>query len=187
MTFRDVAKTDWYYSEVEKAFDAGLIDGMNENEFAPEKTLTVAQAIKLAAALHQLDKKGEVKLENGLTNWYSTYVDYAVVNDIVDDDYAKRGKDEMNEAITRAEFVNILHGALPYYNAINSVPDNAIPDVKMDHPHAAEIYAFYRAGILTGNDDNGTFKPDATIKRCEVAAILVRMFDSSARKSITLG
>jgi len=187
MTFRDVAKTDWYYSEVEKAFDAGLIDGMNENEFAPEKTLTVAQAIKLAAALHQLDKKGEVKLENGLTNWYSTYVDYAVVNDIVDDDYAKVGKDEMNEAITRAEFVNILHGALPYYNVINSVPDNAIPDVKMDHPHAAEIYEFYRAGILTGNDDIGTFKPDATIKRCEVAAILVRMFDSSARKSITLG
>jgi hypothetical protein len=66
------------------------------------------------------------------------------------------------------------------------VADNAIPDVKMGDKYADEIYEFYRAGILTGNDAAGTFAPDSNIKRSEVAAILIRMFDVSARQSVTL-
>ena len=51
---------------------------------------------------------------------------------------------------------------------------------------APEIYAFYRAGILTGSDQSGTFRPASSIQRCEVAAILVRMFTEAERVSITL-
>ena len=72
------------------------------------------------------------------------------------------------------------------YKAINEVADNAIPDVKMDHKYAAEIYEFYRAGILVGNNAKGTFLPEDTINRAEMSAILIRMFDASARKTITL-
>lgn len=45
----------------------------------------------------------------------------------------------------------------------------------------------YRAGVLAGSDKSGTFLPDANIKRCEVAAILTRMMDESARKDVTTG
>ncbi len=64
--------------------------------------------------------------------------------------------------------------------------DNAIPDVKTGDAYAAEIYAFYRAGILTGSDQSGTFRPASSIQRCEVAAILFRMFTEAERVSITL-
>lgn len=50
-----------------------------------------------------------------------------------------------------------------------------------------EIYAFYRAGILDGSLADGSFLPDSGIKRSEVAAIIVRMFDTSERRSVTLG
>lgn len=49
-----------------------------------------------------------------------------------------------------------------------------------------EIYTFYRAGILTGSDKNGTFYPTNDIKRSEIAAILSRMYDKTARKTVSL-
>ena len=94
----------------------------------------------------------------------------------------------MNAVITRQEFVHILYGAHAFYGyrPMNSIADNSIPDVKMGSAYASEIYAFYRAGILTGSDAAGTFCPGASIKRSEVAAILVRMYDDTARKYVSL-
>ena len=73
-----------------------------------------------------------------------------------------------------------------FRSGMNAVADDAIPDVKMSDSFAAEIYAFYRAGILTGSDDAGTFHPVSTIKRSEAAAILTRIYSPSARMGITL-
>ena len=184
--FADVLSDSWYYSSVKAAWENDLIDGVTANEFKPNATLTVAQTIKLAAALHQLDRTGEVSLKNGGANWYDSYVNYAVTNGIIEKDYANYTKAQMNAPVTRGEFVHIFHGAEEAYKAINTVADNAIPDVKTTDKFAPEIYEFYRAGILTGSDAKGTFHSASTIKRSEAAAILLRMFEASARKSITL-
>ena len=184
--FADVPSDSWYYSSVKAAWENGLIDGVTVNEFKPNATLTVAQTIKLAAALHQLDRTGEVSLKNSGANWYDSYVNYAVVNGIIEKDYANYTKAQMNAPVTRGEFVHIFHGAEEAYKAINTVANNAIPDVKATDKFAAEIYEFYRAGILTGSDAKGTFHSASTIKRSEAAAILLRMFEASARVSIDL-
>ena len=184
--FADVPSDSWYYSSVKAAWENGLIDGVTANEFKPNATLTLAQTIKLAAALHQLDRTGEVSLKNGGANWYDSYVNYAVTNGIIEKDYANYTKAQMNAPVTRGEFVHIFHGAEEAYKAINTVADNAIPDVKTTDKFAAEIYEFYRAGILTGSDAKGTFHSASTIKRSEVSAILVRMFDTASRQNITL-
>ena len=184
--FLDVPSDSWYYSSVKAAWENDLIDGVTANEFKPNATLTVAQTIKLAAALHQLDRTGEVSLKNSGANWYDSYVSYAVTNGIIEKDYANYTKAQMNAPVTRGEFVHIFHGAEEAYKAINTVADNAIPDVKTNDKFAAEIYEFYRAGILTGSDAKGTFHSASTIKRSEAAAILLRMFEASARKSIIL-
>ena len=184
--FTDVPSDSWYYSSVKAAWENDLIDGVTANEFKPNATLTVAQTIKLAAALHQLDRTGEVSLKNGGANWYDSYVNYAVTNGIIEKDYANYTKAQMNAPVTRGEFVHIFHGAEEAYKAINTVADNAIPDVKTTDKFAAEIYEFYRAGILTGSDAKGTFHSASTIKRSEAAAILLRMFEAAARVSIDL-
>ena len=187
MPFTDVYRSDWFYDDVQNAWENDLIDGVTATSFRPYETLTVAQAIKLAAVLHQLDNMGYVNLSNGYTNWYDTYVDYAVDNGIIENKYASYTMAQMNAPISRNEFVHIFYGAMSYYSQWNSVADNAIPDVKIGDKYADEIYTFYRAGILTGNDAAGTFTPNSSIKRSEVAAILSRMYDSSARKYISLG
>lgn len=185
-SFMDVAKTDWFYQEVYSAWENGLIDGISSTEYRPEETLTVAQAIKLSAALHQKMTNGKVTLANGTDFWYSTYVDYAVDAGILDAAYCNYTYAQMNAAVTREEFVHILFGAIRTYNEINVIADNSIPDVKSGSKYSNEIYTFYRAGILIGNDAQGTFYPTSSIKRSEVAAILVRMYDTSARLHKTL-
>ena len=186
--FSDVAETDWFYANVKEAWENGLIDGVTATQFRPNETLTVAQAIKLAAAFHELYNTGDVRLTNGAANWYDTYVAYAVENGIIDSKYASYDAAKMNKAIDRSEFVSIFVKAMDDAALVgyNNVADNAIPDVKTDDENAEAIYKFYRAGILTGSDAKGTFNPTSSIKRSEVAAILSRMYNENVRQSITL-
>ena len=181
--FYDVDSDDWFYEPVKSAWANELIDGVTARYFKPDSTLTVAQAIKLAAALHQKQSVGFVTLQNGGTHWYDNYVNYAVANSLIEAAYQSKSAEDMNRAVTRAEFVHILSKLLNA-GTINTV--NSIPDVKAGDAYADEIFAFYRAGILTGSDRLGTFHPESSLKRSEAAAILVRLYDATQRQYITL-
>ncbi len=188
--FTDVKPTDWFYADVMTAVENGLINGMTATTFSPDGELTVAQAIKLAACMHQLNKDGAVTLTNG-SPWYQSYLDYAVRENILDSAFVGLTEAQYNAAITRRDYVLIFYHALPSteYAQINSIADGAIPDVKAGDAGADEIYAFYRAGILTGSGDAATmnwFLPDTNIARREVATTLTRMFDDTARKTFSL-
>ena len=163
------------------------ISGKTATTFVPGDNMTIAEAVKLAACMHQLYNQSFVDLANGVApaKWYSTYMSYAVEKGIIASDLSAKA----NENITRRDFVKIFHAALPEaeYVQTGSVKDDAIPDVKIADDGGKQIYGFYRAGILTGSDAAGTFKPESNIVRSEVAAILTRMFDKSTRKTIVLG
>lgn len=185
--FTDVSRSSWYYDSVRAAWEKDLIDGVTRTLYKPDDTLTVAQAIKLSAALHQmLNNNGKVSLRNGSPYWYSSYVSYAVDNGIIEKMYLDYTPAQMNTPVKRNEFVHIFYGAMSDYRQINTVADNKIPDVITTDTYALEIYTFYRAGILTGSDKNGTFYPTNDIKRSEVAAILSRIYDKTARKTVSL-
>lgn len=177
--FVDVPSTAWYYKDVMNANKLGLIDGKTPTEFKANDNMTYAEAIKLAACMNQLHSEGRVTLKNG-SPWYQTYVDYAKAHGIPAD------YDGMNEKISRMDYVHIFYHALPEssYTKINNV--SAVPDLYFKGTIAKEILAFYNAGILTGNDSKGNFAPDSNIKRSEVAAILSRMMDNSARKTFSI-
>ena len=188
LTFSDVPAGSWYAEYVYAAVDLGLIDGVAEGRYGPDESFTLAQAIKIAACMHQLYHEGAVTLTNG-SPWYTTYVDYAVRNGIAPESYGALSRAEYDSPISRRDYVRLFYNALPAseYLAINNIADGAIPDVAAGSIGSEEIYAFYRAGILDGSLADGSFLPDSGIKRSEVAAIIARMFDDSLRKSVTLG
>ncbi len=181
MTFKDVPKSEWYYNSVKKAVEMDLINGKPGNVFEPEEKLTYAEAVKLAAAMHQKNENGIVTLVNG-NPWYQSYVDYCKTNSIISKDY------DWNKPATRAGYMEIFAKALPdtALSPINTIPDGAIPDVPMSHPQALAIYKLYRAGVLNGSDSAHSCKPADNIRRCEVAAILVRMMDASERIAFSM-
>ena len=185
-SFTDIQYSNWFFVDVSAAHARGLIDGMSASSYAPDGQLTTAQAVKLAACLHQRYYKGSVTLSNSSSGrWYQSYIDYAIANDILDE---APSETVCNAPISRSDFVRIFYRALPRsnYAAINSIADNAIPDVSLNEANASEIYTFYRAGILTGSDDAGSFLSSSSIRRSEVAAILTRMYEPGARKNVTL-
>ena len=183
LPFQDVPSGEWYYNDVKIAYETGLINGMDATTFAPKSDMTYAQAVKLAACMHQKYTTGSVTLANGSPDWWDSYVDYAKNNNIIYKDY------DWNSPATRAGYVEIFAYALPEeaLKEINTIADGYIPDVGSTHPQATEIYKLYRAGILNGRDEIGTFTPDDNISRAEVAAILTRMMNESARKSLIVG
>ena len=183
--FVDVPASAWYADAVCSAWANGLIDGVDKTHFRPDGSLTVAQAIKLAAALHQRLQTGEVTLENG-SPWYRSYLEYAVTNGIVEEAYLRCSAEALNVPVQRDEFAHILYGAAKSYTAINELGADALPDVKTGDRYAAEIYTLYRAGVLTGSDRSGTFYPASSLRRSEAAAILIRAFDESARRTVSL-
>lgn len=181
--FSDVTPDKWFFSDVVTATERGLINGKTAATYEPYSELTVAEAVKLAACLSQLKADGAVTLQNSSgTPWYRSYVDYALEKGIISGEYP-----DYNSAITREEFVHIFYSAYPAseYKAKNSVADGAIPDIAAEDKYAAEIYAFYRAGILTGDATNH-FNPKTAIVRSEVAAVLTRMYVEDARQTVTL-
>ena len=185
MPFVDVPASAWYADAVRDAWANGLIDGVNATHFEPDGSLTVAQAIKLAAALHQRIENGTVTLKNG-SPWYRSYLEYAVEHGVIEESYLGYSAAALNAPIQRAEFAHILYGAAKPYAAINEIGANALPDVKTGDRYADEIYALYRAGVLNGSDRSGTFYPTSLIRRSEAAAILIRAFDEEARRTLTM-
>jgi len=185
MPFVDVPVSAWYADAVRDAWANGLIDGVDAAHFDPDGSLTVAQAIKLAAALHQRIANGTVTLKNG-SPWYRSYLEYAVEHGVIEESYLGYSAAALNAPVQRAEFAHILYGAAKPYAAINEIGANALPDVKTGDRYADEIYTLYRAGVLNGSDRSGTFYPTSLIRRSEAAAILIRAFDEEARRTLTL-
>ena len=181
-TFTDVPQGAWYAGDVQKAVDMKLVNGVGDNKFNPNGLLTYSEVVQLAACMHQKYFFGSVTLTNG-SPWYSTYVDYAKANGIITKDY------NWTQTVTRAGYMEIFSRALPdtALPVINNVPDGSIPDVAMTHPQAAAIYKLYKAGIVQGTNQQYYCSPASSITRCEVAAILVRMMDSTARVHFSLG
>ncbi|MDI9492189.1 MAG: S-layer homology domain-containing protein, partial [Bacillota bacterium] len=110
--------------------------------------------------------------------WYSVYVNYAIANGILrDGDFA-----DYDRPATRGEMAYILASAVPgeALEQINTVA--ALPDVTAATPYSHQIFALYRAGVLTGYTDH-SYHPGETISRSETAAIIARIADAALRET----
>lgn len=169
--FSDVKHGDWYENNVASAFELGLMVGNGDGTFNVNGGIRISETISIAARIHSTYYGMEIPQSGDV--WYEGSVKYALDNGLIDHEYQDYGK-----PITRREFARILSHALPAdkLGAINDISEGQIPDVKAEE----EIYMLYNAGVLRGDED-GSFHPDAEIRRCEVAAIVTRMADTSLR------
>lgn len=178
--FADVNASDWFAPGVQSAFELGLMKGSSDTAFKPTGNLTVAEALAIACRLHSIYADNGQSFTQG-SPWYQVYVDYAVSNKIM-----TAGQLDPKNTITREQFAYLMCGAIPEadLNAINTITE--IPDEAEKSTYGGFVYRLYRAGVLTGSDKYGTFKPTTAIQRSEVATIVTRMADKSQRKSVTL-
>ena len=174
--FTDVNENDWFYGAVKSAYETGLMNGAGEGVFLPDGKMTVGQGIAVACRIHDKYFGGDGQFDQGDV-WYQVYVDYAVDKGLI----TSGQFDSYTRNIRRYEMAMLFASFLPvsYYNAINDVYD--IPDVGPAYPYYDALMLLYRAGIIMGNDEYGTFTPNADIKRSEVCAIISRVTDKNNR------
>lgn len=180
-TFSDVQESDWFYDNVKTAYELNLMVG-DAGTFRPNDTITLAEAAAIASRVRAA-YWGE-KLEfPAMQTWWQPYVYYAQATELhkiggeIDGDGNLIGLNYDRPA-TRAELASLLCRTLPLAQLPVLNEDAAFPDLNVEPlgPYCVyeyEVVWMAQAGIVAGKDD-GTFDPDAPVKRCEVAAMLTR-------------
>ncbi len=153
--FEDVTQTDWFYDNVRSVYEYGLMVGKGEGIFDPAGSVTVAEVLTVAARLHAVYHTGRHVFPPTVP-WYAGYAAYCAEQGIV-----SSLPEDMNAPAARGLVAGVLGAALPEtaYEAVNSVADGAIPDVAPDDICGPAVYRLYRAGIVGGNDRDGTVAP----------------------------
>lgn len=181
--FTDVSETSWYAPSVKTCYEMGLINGASATSFNPQGMFTLAEAATIAARMHNIYNGGNGTIPAAEGAWYNGAVNYCIANGI----FAKGDFTDYTRYATRAEAAGIMVAALPSseWKAINNV--TALPDVENNGgKNETAVFTLYNAGILAGSDEYGKFQPGAAITRAELAALVVRMADSSKRLSVNL-
>ena len=107
-------------------------------------------------------------------DWFNTYV-ATLENAGVIVDTRTNGKFRPNEAITRAELAAMLAQFADIKSAANS-----FNDVSARHWASDEIAVCTKMGWINGYPD-GSFRPDATITRAEMMAMINRALDRTPK------
>lgn len=167
--FSDVKAGDWFADNVKSAYELGLMKGDSPSTFSPNSTITVAEAVTVAARVRDIYwGKGTDFTPKAGTAWYRPYVDYARANGMMNP-----APEDYDRPATRAELARWLAAALAGEATRPETQDMRFTDVTEAHRDYAVIMTLVRAGIMGGKGD-GIFDPEAPVLRSEAAAMLSR-------------
>lgn len=176
-TFTDISGSEWYAGNIKKCYELGLMSGKGAGYFDPKGNVTLAEALAMASRAHEIFNGGDGVIENQGTNWYDVFVSYAVNNGII-----KQGEfNNFNAFATREQLAYIFSNILPKTEFIKLNNVDYIPDIDVVGPYDISIGFLYNAGVLTGNDEYGTFNRSSDITRAEVATLLIRIVNPEER------
>ena len=175
-TFVDVGPRDWYALWVDIAYNTGIMSGTGGNAFEPGREVTVAEAIQMAANMDSRYKGDTFHTTAHVSSpWYTDAVTYCLTSGIISRDQF----DDYGRQITRRELAQVfaateLTRSLPQRNSPIRVM-TSVEDVPASDPASSAIYSLYTKGILTGVDQNLSFRPEDAVTRAEVAALAARL------------
>lgn len=197
--FRDVPEGAWYTASVASVYELGLMGGDGDGSFNPDGSVTMAEALAMAARISAIYRTGSADFTQG-SPWYQVYWDYVDENSYVFfwDAHSFRP----SAPVTREEFAILLAASIPVrhsstqhpqaiydkndWKTINEILYSDIRDIDDGmYMHADLILRLYTAGVLTGSDAAGSFRPNTQITRKEAAAIIERIAFPELRKRFT--
>ena len=169
--FTDLAPGAWYEQSVSYAVENGYIVGVGGGLFQPDAEMTRAQYMTL---LYRVGEKFGIYPDAETTgeNWY-------VPGAALANDYAfSWTEEELMKPITRYELTIASARLLAdmYDNASLEAQRESAGFSDVPEEAAELIDELYRAGLINGYED-GTFRPDGTAKRCEIAQIVYNMLE----------
>lgn len=183
--YTDVAENAWYGTEhrgvIRDAAELGLMNGMGDGTFRPDKELRICEAVKIACVLHDIYHGGDGIWEIS-EPWYRIYMEEAVKRRIIGENEFASPEEPATQLQTAVIFSRALPEAgLEAINWIGSI-DGVHTSRMFAIENADSVFTLYRAGVMTGDGAGRQFSPYARITRAEAAELAVRMADPQKRQ-----
>ena len=180
--FPDVDENDWFYDEVVYVYENGLMNGVENNQFAPN---TATNRAMLATILYRLAGQPDVSGDLPFTDvaagtWYTDAVLWAAQNGIVNG-LGENTFAPMN-TLTREQLVTMLYryAEAEGYDVSAAADLSGYPDAGKVQPYAQEAMSWAVAeGIVEGMD--GNLNPAGSATRAQIATILMRFCEGVAK------
>lgn len=174
--FTDVPQSFWGYEAIQKAAQLGLVNGVGEGRFAPERKLTRAEFVTM---LWRLAGQPAAGAKADFTDvpaeiWYRAGLDWAAEKGYVT---GNGGRFKPEDQITRQEAVTILFRYSGGQSGMETMFSAIYADQFSDSgavaswAKSAMDWAIYNSVIQGAG---GRLNPMGTASRAEIAAIFVR-------------
>lgn len=158
--FTDVKDTDWFVSYVQELYSRSVIEGYPDKTFRPNRTVTTGEALKMILLAAGYDEPERVA-----SHWARNFLNLALEEGIIDSGEIR----DLDIPITRALMAKIVARSMGLERLNTTSPftdtDNVYASILRDH------------GISDGYTD-GTFQPNRSLSRAELAAIVCRMYNN---------
>jgi hypothetical protein len=106
--FSDISDNAWYSGYVKKAVLRGIVSGYEDGTFRPEKTINQVELLKLAFESFGIDLSDyevtDLPEEAERNAWYAQYLQYALDNDLLDEEDV-----DLGEGMTREMFSEVIY------------------------------------------------------------------------------
>ncbi len=178
LPFTDVSVDAWFYDAVKAVYEAELMGGVSDTEFAPDVNMNRAMLVTM---LYRLEGSPEVEtaVSDVFTDcadgeWYADAVIWANANGIVEG----RSETEFapNDTMTRQEMAAILYRYEVFKGAEEveaAELEYADADAIADWAESAVVYCT-DAGLMSGVSDT-EFAPAGSATRAMGATVLMRL------------
>lgn len=185
VSFPDVTIEDWFYPYVNEMAEGGYVYGQDDNTFAPNAGLTVAEFATMISNGFYGKTLAETK-EESMVDWWSPYMNACVkrggmVGTAASDYFYWEGNgiswgSSPNEAITRFDMASMIFALMQERGVEGisgsdrvSILENITDTIPEDRVTAVTNCFYY--GFLTGYD-TGEFLGEETLSRAEASAVL---------------
>lgn len=180
-SFTDVDSKHWAAPSITEMADRGVMTGVGNNQFAPDKTLTYAEFITMVVRQFYEDKI--VEMEGA---WYAPYMAVAESAGIL------KGTGASAElSIDRYNMAQVMYNVMqdrkrttsPLTDTSKVADWAAVPAAYRD-----AVSVCYNMGMLSGVDTKGTFNGVGVMTRAQAAVVMDRLIgDDSHTPSVTPG
>ena len=161
ISFSDVPESSWFYEDVMTLSESGVVSGYPDGTYRPTKKVTTGESLKMI-----LLAAGYPEPERAESHWARGYLNFAI-----DQGFLVRYQDisDLDVNMTRGMLAKLAANAL-------GLSDPGTYGTFTD-TDSVYVEALYAAGIVGGYPD-GTYRPDASVSRAEIAAIVNRIYQS---------
>lgn len=199
VVFDDLQGFNWAKPAIENMAAQGVLSGIGNNKYAPAANVTILEFASMAmrayggkdAAINLAKEQGnlaEIEASNG-EFWGNSTICASQKFGLTD--RFGTGKERWQKPATRSEMAYIVMTISEQMGGeqflIKDAIKNNIGDYEEVLKHKDDVNYILKAysnGILCGTNDAGDYKPAATAKRAEAAAIMNRLLDPSKRINV---